>query len=121
MYKENPLTRIDEPKTRGTWDGGKCNGVITLEETYATCVNQTSYHLTRTLYTTLDHVCVGYDEGNDFDEAPQLKGEPYYMRVDSQFNKWWTQPLSQQPIPEGQVIHVLHALQGHPESPRLWH
>ena len=42
------------------------------------------------------------------------------MKVDNQFNEWWTKHLKWQPIPEGQVIPVLHSLQGHPESPCLW-
>jgi hypothetical protein len=42
------------------------------------------------------------------------------MKIDAQFAEWWTQCLGNPPIPEGYVRPVLHALQGHPEAPRLW-
>lgn len=42
------------------------------------------------------------------------------MRVDNQFDKWWTKHLNCQSIPERQVIPVLHMLQDHPELPHLW-
>ena len=70
MYKENPLTGIDKPKAQGTCDCGKCNGVVTLEETYAACVDQTTHCFTWALSTALDHFCVDYDVGNAFAEAP---------------------------------------------------
>ena len=44
LFKENPMTGIDEPKSRGTCDGSKHqNGIVTLEETYTACVDQTAH------------------------------------------------------------------------------
>ena len=41
IEKENPLTGIVEPKSRGTCNGGKQYGkAVTLAETYAACVEQ---------------------------------------------------------------------------------
>ena len=42
------------------------------------------------------------------------------MRIDDQFREWWTEHLGRPPIPHGHVLPVNHALQGHPEAPRLW-
>jgi hypothetical protein len=42
------------------------------------------------------------------------------MAIDDQFRTWWTECLGHDPIPEGHVLPVKHALQGHPEAPRLW-
>ena len=42
------------------------------------------------------------------------------MYPDDQFKQWWEDDLGNNPIPEGHVIPILKALQGHPESPRLW-
>ena len=42
------------------------------------------------------------------------------MRIDDQFREWWTEHLGRDPIPMGYVLPVNHALQGHPEAPRLW-
>ena len=42
-----------------------------------------------------------------------------YVRVDEAFREWWISK-GRDPIPDGYVLPVKHALQGHPESPRLW-
>jgi hypothetical protein len=42
------------------------------------------------------------------------------MAIDEQFRTWWTEELGRPPIPAGHVLPVKHALQGHPEAPRLW-
>jgi len=42
------------------------------------------------------------------------------MKVDAPFQQWWTEELKRPPIEIGQVIPIQKALQGHPESPRLW-
>ena len=42
------------------------------------------------------------------------------MFLDAQFHQWWEEELGNKPIPDGHVIPILKALQGHPELPRLW-
>jgi hypothetical protein len=42
------------------------------------------------------------------------------MQPDAQFRQWWEEHLGKDPIPDGYVIPVQKALQGHPELPRLW-
>ena len=42
------------------------------------------------------------------------------IRPDKAFHEWWVNHKHRPPIPPGHVIPVLSAMQGHPESPRLW-
>ena len=41
------------------------------------------------------------------------------MEIDEQFREWWKNK-GREEIPEGHVLPVKRALQGHPEAPRLW-
>ena len=120
IYKEDPATREFKPKARGTCNGSQRSGIVTLAETYASCVEQPAHRLTWALAAALDLICIGYDVGNAFAEAPWGESEPFFMEVDDQFQDWWTNHLNKEPIPDGHVIPILHALQGHPEAPRLW-
>ena len=62
---------------------------------------------------------MGADAGNAFAEAPPAT-EVFYMRIDDQFREWWMEHMNRPSIPPGYVLPVNHALQGHPEAPRLW-
>ena len=42
------------------------------------------------------------------------------MQPDAQFRQWWEEWLKKDRLPKDAVIPIKHALQGHPESPRLW-
>ena len=117
MFKEDPTNPNEtKPKARATANGSQ---VVTLAEIYAACVDQSAHRLTWALAAALDLVSIGYDVGNAFAEAPWSKSEPFYMEVDDQFQEWWTQCLGNERIPDGYVIPILHALQGHPEAPWL--
>jgi len=61
----------------------------------------------------------GADVSNAFAEAPPPK-QGFFIRPDRAFNEWWVQHKNRPPIPDGYVIPILSAMQGHPESPRLW-
>ena len=118
MFKEDPTNPNEtKPKARATANGSQ---VVTLAEIYAACVDQPAHRLTWALAAALDLVSIGYDVGNAFAKAPWGESEPFYMEVDDQFQEWWTQCLGNERIPDGYVIPILHALQGHPEAPRLW-
>ena len=60
----------------------------------------------------------GADVCNAFSEAPPPK-QGFYLQPDRAFCEWWVYQ-GNPPIPEGYVIPVKRAMQGHPESPRLW-
>jgi hypothetical protein len=89
--------------------------VCVLAETYANCVDQTSAHL----FYAVDLLVYGADVSNAFAEAPPPK-QGFFICPDCAFNEWWVNHKQLPPIPLGHVIPVLSAMQGHPESPRLW-
>ena len=60
----------------------------------------------------------GADVSNAFAEAPPPVA-PLYVHIDDQYREWW-KSKGRSPIPKGYVLPVRGALQGHPESPRLW-
>jgi hypothetical protein len=120
VNKEDPLTGDTIRKSRGTCNGGPRYGAaITLAETYAACVEQPVHRLTWAISAAMNLICKGYDVGNAFAEAP-APTSPFFMKPDAQFRQWWEEHLGRDPIPDGYVIPVKKALQGHPESPRLW-
>jgi hypothetical protein len=82
-------------------------------------VDQTSAHLFYAVAATENLLVYRADVSNAFAEAlPPKQG--FYIRPDRAFNEWWVQHKSRPPIPSGQVIPILLAMQGHPESPRCW-
>ena len=61
----------------------------------------------------------GADVSNAFAEVPPPK-QGFYVRPDRAFHEWWTIHKQQPPLPNNYVIPINSAMQGHPESPRLW-
>ena len=65
-------------------------------------------------------ITIGADTSNAFAEAPAPVA-PLYVYVDEQFRTWYAHRYpNRRPVPPGYVLQVKKALQGHPESPRLW-
>ena len=62
---------------------------------------------------------VGSDATNAFAEATPPVAELYVL-IDEQYRQWWNHHKEIPPITKGMVLPVCHAIQGHPESPRLW-
>ncbi len=107
-------------KARCVCDGStRLGSVQVLDETYANCVNQTSSRLFYAVAAAENLLVFGAVVSNAFAEAPPPK-QGFYIRPDKAFNDWWVQHKKSTPIPTGHVIPVLSAMQGHPESPRLW-
>ena len=90
-----------------------------LDKTYANCVDQTSSRLFYAIAATENMLIFGSDASNAFAEAPPPK-QGFFVRPDRAFHEWWVNHKKRPPIPDGHVIPVLSAMQGHPESPRLW-
>ena len=117
--KEDPITAMLKLKARATCSGGKEYGkAVTVAETYATCVEQPACRVYWAMTAQLCLIAMGADAGNAFAEAPPAT-EPFFMRIDDQFREWWAECKGRPPIPPGYVLPVNHALQGHPEAPRL--
>jgi hypothetical protein len=62
LYKINPITFKDTDKSSGTCNGGTRHGkVVTLAETYATCVEQPIHQLTWAVTAGINHIALGCD------------------------------------------------------------
>ena len=94
-------------------------GSVTLAHTYAAALDQSGARTFWAITALHNYVAYGADATNAFAEAPPPKA-PLYVTIDAQFKLWWEKILKRPPIKIGHVLPVRHALQGHPESPRLW-
>ena len=107
-------------KSRMVCDGSARQGTITLGHTYANSLMAASERLFWALAATHGLMVYGADVTNAFAEAPPPV-HPLYMQIDVAFREWWTDHLKRTPIPSNcTVVQVNNAIQGHPESPRLW-
>jgi hypothetical protein len=107
-------------KARFACDGSPRSGQVRiLDETYANCVDQTSSRLFYGVAAAENLLIYGADVSNAFAEAPPPK-QGFYIYPDRAFKEWWVNHLQRPPLEEGLVIPILSAMQGHPESPRLW-
>ena len=101
-----------------------CNGApnlkgsVTLANTYAACLEQPAQRIFWGTVAIENLIAVGADASNAFAEAPPPVAH-LYVTVDKPFREWWI-TLKRPEIPKGYVLQVQHALQGHPESPKLW-
>ena len=111
---------MDKGKLAVCCDSSTRSGkVLVLAKTYANCVKQTSSRLFYAVAAAENLLVFGADVPNAFAEAPPPK-QPFYIQPDWAFHKWWFHHLKRDPIPDGHMIPVLYAMQGHPKSPRLW-
>jgi hypothetical protein len=92
---------------------------MVLAETFANCIKQTSARLFYAVAAAKNLFIFGANVSNAFVEAPPPK-QPFFIQPDCAFHEWWVHHLKRDPIPDGHIIPVLLAMQGHPESPRLW-
>jgi hypothetical protein len=106
-------------KARMTCDGSPRSGQVrVLDHVYANALDQTGSKIFYALAAAENLLVFGADVSNAFGDAPPPK-QGFFIRPDQAFRDWWV-AKGNAPIPDGYVIPVLAALQGHPESPRLW-
>ena len=94
-------------------------GSVTLAQTYAASLEQPGQRLFWATVANESLYAVGSDATNAFAEAPPPVAELYIL-IDEPYRNWWVNHKKRKPIPKGMVLPVKHAIQGHPESPRLW-
>jgi dUTP pyrophosphatase len=98
----------------------RMQGTVTLGETYAKSLEQTGSRLFWATSALYNFIVIGADASNAFAEAPAPKA-PLYVIIDKQYREWWKHKFPDKPpIPPNSVLKVNGALQGHPESARLW-
>ena len=110
---------VCDGQPKRTKDGFK---KITLAETYAASLSQTEMRIFWCLTAAHNWIAIGADATNAYAHSPPPRGE-CYMQADAQYVEWYntTQRADGEPkIDTSYVFPVQHALQGHPESPRLW-
>ena len=101
-----------------------CNGApskkgsVTLGQTYAAALEQSGNRIFWAAAAARNMVVYGADASNAFAEAPPPKA-PLYVRIDTPFREWW-KSKGRPDLPSNYVLPVQKALQGHPESARLW-
>ena len=106
-------------KARAPCNGSaRMQGTVTLGETYAASLDQTAARIFWALSASKGHIVIGADASNAFAEAPAPLA-PLYMKLDRQFHSWW-KSKNREDIPPNYGVRVHKAIQGHPESPRLW-
>jgi hypothetical protein len=97
-------------------DGSTRLGMVCiLAETYANCVDQTSSRLFYAISAAKNLLIFGADVLNAFAKAPPPK-QGFFVCPNKAFHEWWVQHKGRPPIPDGHVIPILSAMQGHPES-----
>jgi len=95
-------------------------GTVTLGHTYANALDAASERLFWAIVANEGLIAIGADVSNAFAEAPAPKA-PLFLYIDDTFREWWVRHLGKEPIPqECNAVRVHNAIQGHPESPRLW-
>ncbi len=107
-------------KARCVYNGSSCSGQVrVLDHTYANCVDRVGSQIFYAISAAENMLVYGADVSNAFAKAPPPK-QGFFIYPDRAFHDWWVNKKGKTPIPNGHVIPVLGAMQGHPELPRLW-
>eukprot|EP00804_Cyclotella_cryptica_P009461 CCRYP_017762-RA/>CCRYP_017762-RA protein AED:0.40 eAED:0.40 QI:0/-1/0/1/-1/1/1/0/256 len=106
-------------KARCTCDGSSRTGQVrVLDHTFANSIEQTGSRIFYAIAAAENLLVFRADVSNAFGEAPPPK-QGFFIKPDKPYHDWYLARYGI-PIPAGWVIPVLAAMQGHPESPRLW-
>jgi hypothetical protein len=98
----------------------KMKGTVTLGDTYAHALEQTGSRIFWSVTALYNFITIGADASNAFAEAPAPKA-PLFVSMDPQYHEWYQEKYPDKPaLPKDFVLPVQGALQGHPESARLW-
>ena len=108
-------------KARCVCNGSPClQGSVTLGPTYASALDQTGSRIFWAATAKNNYITIGTDASNAFAEAPAPIAL-LYVTIDQPYCDWYSNKYpNKPPIPKDYVLPVKGALQGHPESARLW-
>ena len=114
------LVKVDgRKKARCVANGAPhLKGTITLANTYAACLEQAACRLFWSIAAIKNNKVFGADAVNAFAEAPPPKS-PLFLKVDMAYKNWYFNKTNLH-LPDNSYVQVFQAIQGHPESPRLW-
>ena len=91
------------------------HGLIT---TYSSCVEQPIQRMFFSLAAQLNYRVYAGDAKDAYAHSPP-PDIPTFVSIDDQYAEWYEWKFGQK-LDRSMVLPVLHALQGHPESGRLW-
>jgi hypothetical protein len=92
----------------------------TLGDTYAHALEQTGSRIFWSVTALYNFVTIRADAPNAFAKAPAPKA-PLFVSINQQYHEWYRSKYPDRPpLPKDFVLPVQGALQGHPESARLW-
>ncbi len=93
-------------------------GTVVFGHTFAKMLDQVGSRIFWGTVAAKNLIVSGADASNAFAEAnaPDI---PLFVRVDNQYREWYKLRFNKD-IPNNYVLLVQKALQGHPESSRLW-
>ena len=94
-------------------------GAVSLLHIYTAALKQPGIRILWALTALHNYNTYGADAKNAFADAPP-PAATFYVTIDWQYREWWKHVKGMPSIPEGYMLPVQHALQGHPESPQLW-
>ena len=106
-------------KARATCDGSSRGNVVRVHDhTYAGTPDHIGQRIFFAACAAENLVIYGSDASNAFAEAsPPRQG--INLHADRSFREWWVWK-GRPPLPDGYVVPLKSAMQGHPEAPRLW-
>ena len=106
-------------KARATCDGSTRGNVVrVLDHTYAGTPDHIGQRIFFAACAAENLLIYGSDASNAFAEASPPK-QGINLNADRSFREWWIWK-GRSPLPDGYVVPLLSAMQGHPEAPRLW-
>ena len=89
-----------------------------IAKTHSSCVEQPIQRLFFALAANMSYLVYGGDAQDAYAHSPP-PAEPTYVAIDDAYADWYENKYGKK-IDRSLVLPVLHALQGHPESGRLW-
>ena len=114
------IKRDGTRRSRNCCDGSRRSAPVLhkVSSTYSSCVEQPVQRLFFALSAALGYQVYGGDAVDAFAHSPPPE-TPTFIRIDDAYFDWYKYRFGIE-LDRSQVLPVLHALQGHPESGRLW-
>jgi hypothetical protein len=108
-------------KARACLDGSKRAAPWLREQvnTYSSCLEQPAMRLFFALCAQENYIVTYGDSTNAFQNAPPPTHQ-CYLEIDESYQVWYKRKTGKDIDPKTHVIPLNRAMQGHPESGRLW-
>ena len=114
------IRKTGERRSRNCCDGSKRAAPLlhAIASTYSSCVEQPIQRLFLALSGLLEHKLYAGDAKDAYAHSPAPE-TPTFVSIDGPYADWYKWKFGKT-IDTNHVLPVQHALQGHPESGRLW-